>query len=241
MRTGEVLPALLAALLLAATHLLAGRLRFLDGTPRSRWLSFGGGVSVAYVLVHLLPEVASAEREVAGEQTASVVMLLGLVVFYGLERAAKLSGGPRPAAQAHSSRKEGHAAVFWLHVASFGLYNLLIGYLLMHREADGLRGMVLFTLAMLLHFGVNDFGLRAHFATRYERFGRWILAGAVLGGAALGAALRLPAPVIPLMTAFLAGGVVLNVLKEELPQERESRFDSFVLGSVGYAALLAAF
>ncbi len=40
--------------------------------------------------------------------------------------------------------------------------------------------------------------------------------------------------------AFLAGGVVLNVLKEELPEERESRFSAFLVGAVGYAALLLA-
>lgn len=39
----------LAALALGSLHLVAGRLRFLDVIPRSRWLSFGSGVSVAYV------------------------------------------------------------------------------------------------------------------------------------------------------------------------------------------------
>jgi hypothetical protein len=38
--------------------------------------------------------------------------------------------------------------------------------------------------------------------------------------------------------AFLAGGVVLNVLKEELPEERESRFWAFALGAASYTALL---
>lgn len=38
---------LLAAAGLALVHVFAGRLRFLDGIPRSRWLSIAGGVSVA--------------------------------------------------------------------------------------------------------------------------------------------------------------------------------------------------
>jgi hypothetical protein len=38
--------------------------------------------------------------------------------------------------------------------------------------------------------------------------------------------------------ALLAGGVILNVLKEELPAERESRFSAFVLGVAGYALVL---
>ena len=42
------------------------------------------------------------------------------------------------------------------------------------------------------------------------------------------------------LTAFLGGGVVLNMLKEEVPSERQSRFWAFAGGAVGYAALLLA-
>ena len=51
---------LFAAVALARVPLGAGRLRFLDVIPRSRWLSFGGGISVAYVFVRLLPELKAA-------------------------------------------------------------------------------------------------------------------------------------------------------------------------------------
>ncbi len=50
--------ALIAALGLAAVHLFAQRMRFIALVPRSRWLSAAGGVSVAYVFVHVLPELA---------------------------------------------------------------------------------------------------------------------------------------------------------------------------------------
>ena len=45
---------------------------------------------------------------------------------------------------------------------------------------------------------------------------------------------------VAVLIAFLAGGVVLNVLKEELPEERESRFWAFALGAALYAGLLLA-
>jgi hypothetical protein len=86
----------------------------------------------------------------------------------------------------------------------------------------------------------NDHGLRAHHKERYDRFGRWILSAAVLVGAGAGLFLSLPAPVIGIFFAFLAGGVLLNVLKEELPEEREARFDAFLVGAAIYAALLMA-
>ncbi|WP_375262823.1 hypothetical protein [Palleronia sp.] len=40
--------------------------------------------------------------------------------------------------------------------------------------------------------------------------------------------------------AFLAGSVVLNVFKEELPDERESCLGAFLQGGVVQAALLLA-
>nr|MBA3950552.1 hypothetical protein [Rubrobacter sp.] len=94
--------ALVAAL--AAVHLFSGRMRFLDVFPRSRWLSAAGGVSVAYVFVHLLPDLAEEQetvREAVGESFTFIeyhvylVALVGLATFYGLERAAKVSRGRR--------------------------------------------------------------------------------------------------------------------------------------------------
>ena len=54
-----VIAALLTVSGLAIVHLFSGRLRFLDVTPRSRSQSIGSGVSVAYVVVHLLAEFSA--------------------------------------------------------------------------------------------------------------------------------------------------------------------------------------
>ncbi len=57
-------------------------------------------------------------------------------------------------------------------------------------------------------------------------------------GWAAGAATTVSAAAVDALFAFLAGGVVLNVLKEELPEERRSRFWPFAAGTAGYAVLL---
>ncbi|MEV9640824.1 hypothetical protein ABZ756_08985 [Mammaliicoccus sciuri] len=44
--------------------------------------------------------------------------------------------------------------------------------------------------------------------------------------------------VLSILSAFLAGGIVLNVMKEELPEERESSFPAFFIGMIGYTDLL---
>src|SRR5829696_9732612 len=88
--------ALVLAAGLAGVHLFSGRLQFLGVSPRSRWLSAAGGVSVAYVFVHLLPDLADEQetiREATDENLSFLeyhvylVALVGLVAFYGLERA----------------------------------------------------------------------------------------------------------------------------------------------------------
>ncbi len=57
-------------------------------------------------------------------------------------------------------------------------------------------------------------------------------------GWALGALTGVTTAVLGMLLAFLAGGVVMNVLKEELPEDRESRWGPFVVATVAYAALL---
>lgn len=65
-----------------------------------------------------------------------------------------------------------------------------------------------------------------------------MLATAVLAGWAVGLLSEISEAALAVLFAFLAGGVVMNVLKEELPEERESRFWAFVLGAGLYAGVL---
>lgn len=215
------------ALLLAAVHAGVGALHLRDRLPRSGWLSFAGGVGVAYVFLHILPELHEGQRELEGvveflEHHVYLLALAGLVFFYGMERTAK----------AH-----GHA-IFWFHIGVFAFYNLLIGYLLVHREDPGLRGLAMYGVAMSLHFLVNDSALRSHHTHRYDRVGRWILGAAALAGWGLGVATEIHGAAVDALFAFLAGGIIMNVLKEELPEERESQFSAFLLATVIYSGIM---
>lgn len=230
------------AALFALVHLFIGALGFLERTPRSRWLSAAGGVAVSYVFLHILPELAAKGStfahaltldETRAEEVVYTLALIGLAAFYGLERWMKVA--PR---HAHDGAPK--AGAFWLHIGSFAVYNVIIGYLLVHREEPGTGSLLIYGTAMALHFVTNDFGLRDDHKARYDHVARWVLAAAVLGGWALGMMTALPELWIGLLFAFLAGGVVLNVLKEELPEERESRFLPFIAGAAGYALLLLA-
>jgi len=241
-------PTLIVALAFGAIHLLGRPMSFLRTTPRSVWLSAAGGISVAYVFVHILPELdhhqdllnAWSDRlNLSGpsERYIYYVSLIGLAAFYGLEtvarRAARRGDG-------RDGRRHPSFRAFWLHLASYAAFNVLIGYLLLHREEVGLVNLLTYAVAMATHFVVADQGLRAQFHPAYDKVGRWILAATPLFGWALGAVIDVPPLAVSALFAFLAGGVMLNVLKEELPEHRESHFSAFALGAGLYAALLLA-
>ncbi len=234
----------------AAIHVFIGRLRKLDVEPRSGWLSFAGGTAVAYVFLHVLPELAEHQQEyqsavMLGGANVEVwiyaLSMLGLAVYYGVERWAKLTMAKADSAPSDgASEAAAHNELLWVHTGSFAIYNLLIGYLLFQGELEGGWPLALYAIAMGLHFLTTDHGMRQHHPGAYDRVSRWVLAAAVFAGWLLGMAYALPPLVIGCLFAFLAGGVVLNVMKEELPEERESRFGPFLGGAVFYAALLVA-
>ena len=241
--TASLWAALAIAVALAALHLAAPRIRRLPGLPEAATASFAGGLAVAYVFLHLLPEIAEGNEGV-GEALGDVVRvtplldlgifvvaLAGFTLFYGLERLAGRSAGD-----------EGREPLAYAsHLGSFGVYNALITYTMPLRFRTGVAFAVLFGVAMGLHFVLTDRGLEEHYPKRFAGGGRFLLALALLAGwvaAALFAPTR--TVLVSVLTAFLGGSILLNVFKEELPTERRSSFPWFLAGLVGYSVLLAA-
>lgn len=234
----------LAALFLALIHFFANLLRF-SHIPRSKWLSIAGGISVSYVFIHLLPELEEWQQifEQEYEHKFSffkhhlyLIALLGLAIFYGMEKAAIVS----KASQRHSQegKEDKNQKVFWLHIITFSIYNALIGYLLVHRNSDSNAELIWFSVAMGFHFIVNDYSLLDHYRHSYQKKGRWFVTLSVLGGWLLGVVTDVSEILVAVLFSLVAGSIILNVLKEELPEERKSNFWAFLSGILIYSAVL---
>ncbi|MFC2946843.1 hypothetical protein [Virgibacillus sediminis] len=222
-----------------AVHLSAKHMTFLSHIPRSKLLSAAGGISVAYVFVHILPELSHHQESFASASHNGsiwfgnhvyVMALAGLAVFYGLERMVKMSKG--------TGQGKAGVQAFWIHMLSFFLYNSLIAYLLIRGEGKDIAEMLLFFSAMAVHFITNDHALRDSHQDVYDRYGRWVLAGGILLGGLIGEFVEINEQAIALLFSFLAGSVLLNVMKEELPEERRSSFLAFLVGGGMYTVLL---
>ena len=205
-------------------------------------------MSVAYVFLHLFPELHEAQEHIEQNEPWAqrflqhhvyLVALVGLAVFYGLERSVVSAKREQVKVdRQHAEKQKPPMGIFWLHIGSFALYNALIGYILFQREEGPTEEMVLFTIAMALHFLVNDFGLLEHHRSNYKKYGRWLLVLALVTGWTVGYVKEMSETVVFGLMAFVGGGVIMNVLKEELPEERESRYWAFALGAGVYATLL---
>jgi hypothetical protein len=237
--------ALVIAVVLALLHLAAPRIRRLPFVPERATGSFAGGLAVAYVFLHLLPEIAEGNESI-GEALSRVVQptplldlgiflvaLAGFAAFYGLERLADRQ-------PADGVGGEAPAGVYRLHLGSFVVYNALITYTMALRLRTGVAFAVLFTIAMGLHFVLTDRSLEEHYAKRFDRTGRLVLAVALLAGWALAAVFAPTSPVlVAVLTALLGGSILLNVFKEELPSTGRSSYGWFLVGLAVYAGLLA--
>ena len=207
-----------------------------------------GGLAVSFVAIRLMPAVADSDARLRAaiedgplhfvDDPAWTLLLLSLFVFYGLERLARRSQAANRDAGSGEATRPG---VFWLHMATFAAMNVLVGYLLLHNQERSGGALAAFFVAMLVKFVVNDHGLHSLHKARYDNLGRWLLAAAVVGGWGLRAVHRFSDAVPVALQAILAGAVLLNVLKEELPSERKSRYWAFLAAGLAYAGFLLAF
>ncbi len=232
-------------LCLALLHIFIGKLNWIDSTiPKDRWLSLGGGVSIAYVFLEILPELNQAQLEIESvinnavlylEKHVYLLALIGLLIFYGLELLVQHSRQ----LNREAGREDGSSlGIFWIHIGAFAIYNALIGELLSNTEERGLVNAIILCIALGLHFLINDHSLREHHKAVYDNIGRWVLAAFLVFGWIIGQAVHLDKAAVAAVWAFVAGGIILNALKEELPSLQHSRFWSFALGLGGYTLLL---
>jgi hypothetical protein len=125
-----------------------------------------------------------------------------------------------------------------LHIGGFALYAGLISYLMVRSIEERAIPVLLYGIAMGLHFLSTGHSLHREHARMYDVCGRWALALAVPAGWVCGVLVELPKQVAITLLGLVSGGVVMNSMIAELPGERDGRFVPFSIGAAAYAVLL---
>jgi hypothetical protein len=230
-----------AAVVFATTFLLGDRFRpfrSLFKNPRTL-ISLGAGMSVAYVFLHLMPElhearstfVASVSMTLRYEgKSISFLSLLGFLTFYGLTHLS---------ARFKNNVQAGEAGLsFKLQISGFAAYIWLMSYLLVHSLAPGHGFTTMYAVAMTFHFLALDYNLRHEHAACYMRIGRFVLAGAVFLGWSIGQLYAIPHHILALLVAFISGAIIMTSTVMELSSGEDSRYLPFVCGAIIYGLIL---
>lgn len=219
---------LIALVALAAVPLVAGGVRGLGVRWHSRAMSAAGGVAVAYVFIELLPKLAEGQTKVTGigllpylERHVYLFALVGLVAAFANQRFALTHGTDR--------------ALLAIVTPSGG--GLLVGYAVIG-DYPAIRPLALFTIAMGVHYLIVDHGVASRYPDAYRRVGRYVVAAAVLLGGAAAAVVALDEAVLALVVALLAGGLLLETFRHELPEADAVNFAVFAAAAAAYSALL---
>lgn len=207
-----------------------------------RFVSFSAGVGVAYIFVHLWPQVAVTQSEAMEtfdwlnehvlQYALYLIALSGLIISYTLDRLI---------ARAHAKDEKENpdkldSALFKSQMGFFAVYNAMIGYLVV-QYANTNTNIYIFFIAFALHFFTNDWGLRHHHEGIYDKYGRWLLSGSIIVGYVIALVTDFPDYFIGSVESFITGAMTLNIIKHELPSERNGNLEGFLIGVISAAVL----
>ncbi len=257
------LTSLAAVSLLALVCLFGPGIGFQDPKRHEFWMSAIGGASAAFVFVVLLPKLAAAETAlrsvVAGSVLAYVshhsylLALTGLLAFWALERLlfvlaqrlvdslARSPGGVAPpGASSTGSRSPLWRPLLYCQGLAFAGYAMLVGYLIVETSSRSYVALLLFSLAMALHYFAMALELRHQIGDAYDSFERWLFAFALLAGWLLAITTEIPYARLALWNSLFAGMLIYFVIRNEIPSPQKGLFRPLFAGALAYSALVLA-
>lgn len=224
--------AFFSVVIFAVVHLVAEKTRHLSRETQARILSMGGGVSIAYVFIDILPKLSKSDKTISAsfsgifpfvEGHAYIIALIGFILFFIVDRSKS------------SFNKENY---FLISLSSYALFNFLVGYAVADVTNPEVHPLALFTIAIALHYFVNDYALAHDHGEQYDASVRWLLIAFLLFGWLMGEWFVLSPTSVALISAFIGGGIIMNVTRHELPAHNPHSTSTFLLSAAIYTAIL---
>ena len=239
---------LVGLMVMALAHIISNKDKLLEAFASHGLISFGAGASVAYVFIHIFPEIGVFQQQFTGHsghnqpvnfinQPLYLVSLGGLCLLYLMDT---IEAGLRNERSNELQRHKYYMQLFSVRAILYILYNIVIAYIITQRPGEGIINITLIAIALMLHFIIVN--IRAHeaYGKLFEKYIRWPAACGLLLGWILGITVKFPDAVI--ITAFsLIGGMITYIaLKSELPQTKHKAPFHFLAGAVIYAVIVLA-
>ena len=219
----------MAILLMAAAYILYPGFEKAASAHQHLWIPFTGGVAIGYVFLYLLPKLSDYTDSIRVEDVQGIreildyrvylYGLLGFVFYYFVDQY-----------KAQKNRKQIGPKI--LLGSGFFIYSLLTGYILANWSRPGLIPVFLAGSILTLHLlGVNH-QLRKWHRRVFDDYFRWLFAFALIIGWGAGIFLDIPREMEIAVTGMLAGGIITNIMNEEIPNRNPYKIVPFIAGVV---------
>ena len=234
----EFYGSLAATLALCAVHVTVKHWRFLDGPRGHVWLSIAAGTALAYVFTYLLPKLAAIQQEIVEfqgpfsgflRQQAYLLALLGLLTLFSVDKAA----GRLPPGIGRALTRG-----VLLQILMYGIYSVQLGYLLASFRQPDLATYVLSAAILGLHLMGIDHHIAHRHPLAFSTLVRWVFAACCIAGWAIGAFSDGLSYSVLLSNAFVAGGIMVIALREELRDEHSALVPFFAAALLGSGGII---
>lgn len=224
----ELLGAVLLSSLFIFTRTLRVRLVRSDRVADSLF----AGMASAYVFLVLMPELDTLHEHLGGR--AYVVVLASFATIYGVEHAAHVIPRLR-------GEKGQELVLLWMRAAMLWGYGFLFMLAIPELvEAD----LVLYFISLAvgaLAVAFKSFEVSEHHPQAYQRYGRWVIATGPLAAVTVDLlGLDLSTLFIDLLTAYVAGFIMLLAFTGATLDHQRTRYAFFVVGAGIYVGTFVA-
>jgi len=206
-------------------------------SPSIALRSFSSGLAVAYVFVLLIPEFdIFAQKNIFPFLNAFQLALVGLVFYKGLQHLCLFLASKRSESMGDwafvSSKQQERLLGFRVSVAVFVFYASLIVLTLPYQLAHfaSMTDKCLYLLTFFLHLGFNLVGLFEEDERHYQRVVPMVVTTILTLALVLALFSTLSTGLLLTALAFLAGVIIFNVFRNELPTADKSSFAWFAIG-----------
>ena len=230
--------------LLALVHILCGKDNWWRVFEAHGWVSFSAGASVAYVFIHVFPEISILQQQLSGiptheynghffNQPLYITALAGICLPYLLDT-LELSYIERD----KKCHTHVHQGIFGIRKFLYILYNMMLAYMIVHRHNDGVLTMKIIVMVLSMHFIVINASFKEIYPELFKKYIRWFaILGLVLGGV-LARTVKMPDFIVAYLFALIGGIITYTALKQELPKTNHRAPFHFLAGVVSVTLLI---
>jgi len=230
--------------ILTAVHLLCGKQKWWQFFEAHGWVSFSAGASVAYVFIHVFPEISLLQQQHIGNPSLQhsnhffnqplYLMAMGGICLPYLLDTLELSYTE----QKKKCHKQIHKSIYVIRKLLYVLYNMMVAYMIVNRHNESILSMKIIIIVLSLHFIVLNANFKEIYHDLFTNHIRWFAIIGLILGAILGKTIILPGFILAYVFSLIGGVITYIALKQELPKTNHHSPFHFLAGIVCFSLLI---